>query len=83
MKLRIFIAIGVIFVTLSLHAQESKRQTDHRLSFKPGFAQIKDQFNYGLVNRGLNLGGETDKVLRQILADEALPVVDQIIEACN
>jgi len=43
---------GVVF------SQDSERQIHHSISFKSKFIQIKDEFNYGLVNNGFDLGGE-------------------------
>ena len=52
--------IGVILLLNAggLIAQDIEKKMQHSISFKPSFVQIKDQFNYGLVNNGLDLAGE-------------------------
>jgi hypothetical protein len=54
----IFTFIGITAWCLNLPAQETGRQIEHTATFKSQYVQIKDEFNYGLVNRGLNLAGE-------------------------
>ena len=49
--------IGMILFSAVLVAQDAGRESAHSLSFSPGFSQIRDEFNYGLVNNGLNLVG--------------------------
>lgn len=49
--------IGLILFSAVLVAQDTGREPVHSLSFSPGFIQIKDEYNYGLVNSGLNLAG--------------------------
>jgi len=38
-------------------SQHGDKGIEHTISFKPGFHQIKEEFNYGLVNNGLFLAG--------------------------
>ena len=55
---RIFAILGILCYSITLHSQDAGKKTEHTLSFKSQYIQIKDEFNYGLVNRGLNLVGE-------------------------
>lgn len=55
---RIWITLGIIWFGMVLSAQDAGKKTEHTVSFKSQYIQIKDEFNYGLVNRGLNLVGE-------------------------
>jgi hypothetical protein len=41
-----------------LRAQDSENNIQHMISMKSKFTQIKDEFNYGLVNNGFNPGIE-------------------------
>ena len=50
--------MGIMCFATILSAQDTGKKTEHTLSFKSQYVQIKDEFNYGLVNRGLNLVGE-------------------------
>ena len=50
--------MGIMCFATLLSAQDTGNKTEHTLSFKSQYVQIKDEFNYGLVNRGLNLVGE-------------------------
>jgi len=50
--------LGILCSCLMLSAQENSRKNTHAISLKSQFIQIKDEFNYGLVHRGLNLAGE-------------------------
>ena len=50
--------IGITCFARILSAQDTGIKTEHTLSFKSQYIQIKDEFNYGLVNRGLHLVGE-------------------------
>jgi len=52
------LAILLLLNFEGLIAQESGRKITQSISFKSKFIQIKDEFNYGLVNNGFNLGGE-------------------------
>lgn len=72
---RTFNILGILCYAVTLYSQDTDKKTEHRISFKSQYIQIKDEFNYGLVNRGLN--GDY-----QISADEAMPIVDEIIDAC-
>lgn len=55
---KLTILLAILCSTLTLKAQDAERKKQHRLSFKSQFIQIKEEFNYGLVHRGLNLAGE-------------------------
>ena len=55
---RFFTILGMLCYCLTVPAQDSQKLTEHEVSFKSQYIQIKDEFNYGLVNRGLNLVGE-------------------------
>lgn len=55
---RTFAILGIICLGITLSAQDARKKTEHTLSFKTQYVLIKDAFNYGLVNRGLNLVGE-------------------------
>ena len=55
---RFFTILGMLCYCLTVPAQDSQKLTEHKVSFKSQYIQIKDEFNYGLVNRGLNLVGE-------------------------
>jgi hypothetical protein len=46
-----------------LNAQNHDREIIHKITFKPQFLQIKDEFNYGLVHNGLNLAGEYSRAV--------------------
>ena len=50
--------LGIICYSMTLLAQDPVQKTEHRLSLKTQYLQVKDEFNYGLVHRGLNLAGE-------------------------
>ncbi len=58
MKLRLVAILGILFYAITLRAQYGDKGIEHAISFKPGFHQIKEEFNYGLVNNGLFLAGE-------------------------
>mgnify|MGYP001820345812 FL=1 len=53
--IKTFAFLGIISIGMVLSAQEPGRPIEHTISFKSQYIQIKDEFNYGLVNRGLNL----------------------------
>ena len=55
---RTFAILGILCYCMTLSSQDTGKKTEHTVSFKPQYIQIKDEFNYGLVNRGLNLVGE-------------------------
>lgn len=55
---KVTILLAILCSALMLEAQDASRKKEHRLSFKSQFIQIKEEFNYGLVHRGLNLAGE-------------------------
>ncbi len=56
--IRTFAILGILCYCIALSAQDEGQPAEHTLSFKSQYIQIKDEFNYGLVNRGLNLVGE-------------------------
>lgn len=58
MKKVVVIFLGIMAYCFTLSAQDRGRKSEHRISFKSQYIQIKDEFNYGLVHRGLNLAGE-------------------------
>jgi len=60
MKMKTVLILIVLFLLKNegLIAQVTGRNIHQTISFKSKFIQIKDVFNYGLVNNGLNLGGE-------------------------
>ena len=53
-----FATLGILCLGMLLSAQETSTKKEHSLTIKSQFIQIKDEFNYGLVHRGLNLAGE-------------------------
>lgn len=58
MKDKWLIGILILFfaVHLSTLAAEHTAQTQHSVSFQSNYFQIKDEFNYGLVVNGMNVG---------------------------
>jgi hypothetical protein len=56
--LKKFTILGAMCFCMTLSAQNAGKRTEHSVSFKSQFLQIKDEFNYGLVHRGMNLVGE-------------------------
>ena len=72
--LKNWITFGILCFGLILPAQDRGHKNEHTLSFKSQYIQIKDEFNYGLVNRGLNLAGEyslVSRIDRNILSYQA------------
>lgn len=51
-------ALWILSFSFSVHAQDPGKQTMHSVSFSPGFVQIKDEYNYGLVRNGTNMAGK-------------------------
>jgi hypothetical protein len=58
MKTTSVIIVILLLNTIGLSAQDPGKKMHQSISFKSGFIQIKDEFNYGLVNNGLDLAGE-------------------------
>ena len=57
-KTLLILTVFLVLNSGGLIAQNSERNVQHTISFKSKFTQIKDEFNYGLVNNGFDLGGE-------------------------
>lgn len=54
---QLFISLGLACYTLVNCAAEAPGRITQSFTLSPRFVQVKDQFNYGLVHRGINLGG--------------------------
>lgn len=58
---RIILTVPVVLFMFSssiIEAQDTLKHNIHSFTLKTEFIQIKDEFNYGLVNNGLNLGAQ-------------------------
>jgi len=62
MKILSALVLGLVLNSTLTLAQSGNRGSVHTLSLKTQIAQIKDEFNYGLAHRGLNLAGEYSRI---------------------
>jgi hypothetical protein len=58
MKTANILSVILLLNAGGLFSQDMGKKIQHSISFKSSFIQIKDEFNYGLVNNGLDLAGE-------------------------